>query len=183
MKLEEGKVVKHPKADWGYGVVLEDSDGKTVEVGFEKVGVKTLSLKHIELLVVDSTEVSKTQAEKMAAKFFIYSGEFFIDIFNDVKTKYPEHLVIIENGCYYEVLEQDAEYFSDKYEWKIYERQVGIPMTGFPVEFKWIWKKLKECDRPYVIVSQLPTQKGDEIQRSISEVFSGNPAGHPQNAD
>ena len=45
MQYKKGVLIKHPKMDWGRGVVLEDSNGTNVKISFEKVGVKTLSLR------------------------------------------------------------------------------------------------------------------------------------------
>jgi hypothetical protein len=168
---KKGNVVKHPKADWGRGIVLEDSDGSTVKIGFEKAGVKTISLQYVQPVVVDTASVPDSEVKRIAEKSRVYIDEPFVDIIQDIKSKYPEHLVIIENGCYFEVLEQDAEYFSNMYDWKIYERQTDVPMTGFPENAKNVWIDLKNLHKPYVVVSQLPNPKRGKIQRTISEVF------------
>jgi len=171
MEYKKGNVVEHPKADWGRGIVLEDSNGATVKIGFEKVGVKELSLQYVQPNIVDTGTVSDTEVKRIAEKNRIYVDEPFVDIFQDIKSKYPEHLVIIENGCYFEVFEQDAEYFSNMYGWKIYERQIDVPMTGFPEDAKKVWVDLKNLRKPYVLVTQLPNPKRGKIQRTISEVF------------
>ena len=166
-----GNIVEHPKADWGRGIVLEDSDGSTVKIGFEKVGVKTISLQYVQPIVVDTATVSDTEVKRIAEKGRVYVDEPFVDIFQDIKSKYPEHLVIIENGYYFEVFEQDAEYFSNMYGWKIYERQIDVPMTGFPDGAEKVWIELKNSHKPYVVVSQLSNPKRGNIQRTISEIF------------
>jgi len=171
MEYKKGNVVEHPKADWGRGIVLEDSDGSTVKIGFEKAGVKTIALQYVQPIVVDTATVSDIEVQRIAEKSRIYVDEPFVDIFQDIKSKYPEHLVIIENGCYFEVFEKDAEYFSNMYGWKIYERQIGVSMTGFPEDAKKVWNDLKNLNKPYVVVSQLPNQKRGKIQRTISEIF------------
>lgn len=110
------------------------------------------------------------ETQRIAEKNHIYIAEPFVNIFQDVKSKYPEHLVIIQNGCYFEVLEQDAEYFSNLYGWKIYERQVDVPMTGFPEASNKVWQDLKRDKKPYIVVSQLPNTQRGKIKRSISEI-------------
>ena len=50
MGYKKGNIVEHPNADWGQGVVLEDSDGIIVKISFEKVGVKTISLQYVQPL-------------------------------------------------------------------------------------------------------------------------------------
>ena len=56
MQYKIGCVVKHPnqKLDWGIGVVLKDDDGISVQVSFASVGVKTLSLQHIQPIIIEN---------------------------------------------------------------------------------------------------------------------------------
>lgn len=171
MKYKKGNMVKHPNVDWGNGIVLKDSDGITVKISFEKVGTKTISLQYIQPIQIDAATFTYIEKKRISEKSQIYSNEPFIDIFQDIKCKYPEHLIIIENGCYFEVFEQDAEYFSYLYDWKIYERQAGIPMTGFPEAAKKVWENLKRNKKPYVVVSQLPKSNHGKIERKISEIY------------
>ena len=173
MEYKKGSIVKHPNNDlaWGHGVVMKDSDEITIQICFAKVGLKTLSLQHIKPILVDKTIEAETEALEIIAKNRIYVDEPFVDIFQDIKSKYPNHLVIIRNGCYFEVFEHDAEKLSKMYGWKIYERQIGFPMTGFPEDTQKIWKDLRALKIPFIVVSQLPKEVMGKIQRSISEVF------------
>ena len=173
MKYDEGDIVLHPKMDWGRGIVRENSDGKTVQVLFEKVGTKKLSLIHVELIHLSQDEVSNMDLECIETNNKIYVDTPFVDIVSDIKSKYPRHLVIIENGCYYEVLYDDAQYLSNLYGWTVYERQHKVPMTGFPDTSRNIWDDLKSLGKPYLIVSQLPTSINYKIKRKISEVYNG----------
>lgn len=53
MPFLKAQRVKHPgKPDWGIGEVLEDASGTAVRVFFVGAGEKTLSLAHVNLLVV-----------------------------------------------------------------------------------------------------------------------------------
>ena len=173
MEYKIGCVVKHPNQnlDWGMGVVLKDDDGMSVQVCFASVGVKTLSLQHIKPIIIDNPSEHAAKVKEIIAKNRVYIGDSFLDIFQDIKSKYPNHLIIIENGCYFEVLEQDAEMLSKRYDWKIYERQSGVSTTGFPVVTKKIWKDLRVEKIPFVLVCQLPKNERLGIQRTISEVF------------
>ena len=173
MEYKIGCVVKHPNQnlDWGMGVVLKDDDGMSVQVCFASVGVKTLSLQHIKPIIIDNPSEHVAKAKEIIAKNRVYIGDSFLDIFQDIKSKHPNHLIIIENGCYFEVLEQDAEILSKRYDWKIYERQAGVSTTGFPVAAKKIWEDLRVGKIPFVAVCQLPKNERLGIQRSISEVF------------
>lgn len=173
LQYKEGNIVLHPKMDWGRGIVRENSDGKTVQVVFEKVGTKKLALTHIELMPLNMEEVLDVDFKRMEINNKIYVDTPFVDIFSDIKSKYPKHLVIIENGCYYEVLYDDAQYLSSLYGWTVYERQHKVPMTGFPDTAKNIWNDLASFRKPYLIVSQLPNSSNYKIKRKIAEVHNG----------
>lgn len=171
MRYEKGNIIAHPNMDWGHGTIMENSDGKTIQVLFEKVGRKKLSLQHVKPILLDADLISDTNINRLEINHKIYVDISFIDIFIDIKSKYTDHLVIIENGCYYEILNEDAEYLSKLYGWTIYERQLGIPMTGFPDNAKNIWDDLVSLGKPYLIVSQLPTASNNKIKRKITEVY------------
>ena len=160
--------IRHPKIDWGIGVVLFNSDGKTVTALFESVGKKTLSLKHILPTLVKEPIDFNVNKTSLAHK--TYTSTYFNDIYYDVKSEYPNHLIFIENGCYYEVLNDDAEELSLRYDWKTYERQESITTTGFPTTNKHVWNDLNHDGTPYIIVSQLP-QTSQYISRKITKIF------------
>ena len=172
MEYKIGCVVKHPNQnlDWGVGVVLNDDDGTSVQVCFSTVGVKTLSLQHVKPIIIENPSEHVAKAKEIIAKNRVYIGDSFLDIFHDIKSKYPHHLIIIENGRFFDALEQDAEVLSEKYGWKIYERQTGVAI-GFPVDARKIWEDLRNQKIPYIVVSQLPKNERLGLQRSISEVF------------
>ena len=172
MKYLKGSVVKHPKADWGKGVVLEDTSGPTIKIRFEKVGLKTLSLQHIEPILLDDQTVSEIEVFRLAQMDRIYIDETFKDIYDDIKSRFPSHIVVIQNGYYFEVLEEDAEYFSREYGWKLYERQAGVTITGFPDQVQKAWRDLRKKNTPYILVSQLDQREGGKVQRAITEIFS-----------
>jgi hypothetical protein len=173
VEYKKGSIVKHPNHNlgWGNGIVVKDSDGISVEIRFSSVGLKTLSLHHVKPIHVDKTIEAKAKSFETIGKNRIYVNESFADIFQEIKSKYPNHLVIIKNGYYYEVLERDAEKLSKMYGWKIYERQVGLITTGFPEGAIKIWDDLKGLNIPFIVVSQLPNEVNGKIQRSISEIF------------
>ncbi len=172
MEYKIGCVVKHPNQnlDWGMGVVLKDDDGMSVQVCFSSVGVKTLSLHHIKPIIIENPSEHAAKAKEVIAKNRVYIGDSFLDIFHDIKSKYPHHLIIIENGRFFDALEQDAEMLSEKYGWKIYERQTGVAI-GFPVDAQKIWEDLRNQKIPYIVVSQLPQEGQGKIHRSISQIF------------
>ena len=171
MIYKKGNIVSHPKMDWGRGVVMENSDGKTVEILFEKVGIKKLSLQYVEPILIDVTTLPTIEIKKLEINHKIYEGVHFVDIYTDIKSMYPDHLVIIENGCYFEIIEDDALYLSQLYGWTVYERQHGVLMTGFPDNAKHIWNDLVSFKKPYLIVSQLENMDNGNIKRKITDIY------------
>jgi hypothetical protein len=156
MKFLKGTVVKHPKVDWGKGVVLEDTSGPTIKIRFEKVGLKTLSLAHIQPIPLDEPMVAETEIARLEQMGRVYIDETFKDIYDDIKSRYPDHIVVIQNGYY---------------GWKLYERQAGVTITGFPDQVEKAWRDLRAKNTPYILVSQLDLREGGKVQRTISEIF------------
>jgi hypothetical protein len=171
MVYKKGTVVNHPKADWGHGIVIEDSNGQTVKIGFEKVGIKTISLEYVKPNIIDVPSVADYEVQHIAERHRVYCREPILDIHQDIKSRYPEHLVIIENGCYFDLIAQDAEYMSNIFGYEIYRRQDGAEGAGFPTNAIEVWTDLRNLRKSYIVVSQLPERVGGNVQRSISEVF------------
>ena len=177
--MKKGTIIKHPSSDWGKGVVIENISNDIIKVSFQKVGLKTLSLKYITPIIIEDQPLA-TEDEldrivgKERIKKRIYFDERFVDIFNDIKSKYPKHLVFIQNGIYFEVLFEDAEKCSKEFKWKLYEKTLNVPQTGIAdfnsLELKHeIWKKLRKLQWPFVVVCQLET--GEKPHRKISKVY------------
>ena len=174
---KKGQLVKHPKKDdWGIGVVLKDSNGGTVNILFENEGVKVLSTEYVELVIIDSTPISEIDFKRRVEKNRVYVDEPFIDIYDDLKSKYPNHLIIIEKGMYFRMLEDDALFFQKEFKYKIIEHAIDVKGAGFPTWFlSKMLETLREEKYPYVVVTQLPNLNpvSDKWQRKVSEVFSG----------
>lgn len=166
----KGDYIKHPKMDWGIGVIEGVSDKKNIDVLFEKVGRKKLSLDYITPILVDENQNVNIDFKVVESKTKVYSGPF-IDIYDDIKSVYKSHLIIIENGCYFESLQEDAEYLSNTFGYKMYEQSVGVLKTGFPLDAQKIWKDLQALGKPYIVVTQLTTQSGHNLDRMITEVY------------
>lgn len=175
--MKKGTVIKHPSADWGKGIVLESSFNNTIKVRFERVGLKTLSLEYVKPIILENESlVTEDELERIKGKERIYFDEKFVDIFNDIKSKYPKHLIFIQSGYYFNVLFKDAEECSNLFGWTIYEKTEGIPMTGIAdganmelEKHKKIWNNLRSLERPFIIVSQL--ESGERPHRKISEIY------------
>ena len=173
MEISKGSWVRHMNADWGKGVVIEVTDHSNLQVSFEKVGIRKVPIVHLSLIARHEASTPAGKQEPITADGRIYFSERFIDIYGELKNAYPNHIVIIQNGCYFEVLEDDAQYFGRLYGWKVYERQAGVSMTGFPVSAKKVWNDLKDSGHPYVVVSQLPAHGTGKVERTVSEIFGG----------
>lgn len=172
-KFAKDTFIKHPKVDWGVGRVIADSSSESVTAIFEKVGLKTLLLSHVIPLTVNyETEVGRSRFSDLLT-LRIYFDETFEDIYRDIKSKAPNHLVIIENGTYYEVINSDAEKCRELYGWKVYSRAKNQPLTGFPIANKTVFYDLQDKNVSYVVVSQL-SHKTKNIERQIDRVFSSN---------
>ena len=98
----------------------------------------------------------------------IFERTPFIEIYRELKISNPQFLIIIQNGCYYEVLNEDAELLNRLYGWKIYERSPGVQTTGFPINAQKIWEDLRQQNLSYLVVGQLP-RTSTVISRSITE--------------
>jgi hypothetical protein len=175
MKYLKGGWVEHPVEDWGKGVVLEDADGPTVTISFETVGIKTLDLRYVEPQIISAALASEEKIEQLKASSRLYFNESFLDIYRDIKISFPGHIVIIQNGFFFEALESDAEYLRSLFGWKIHARG-NASVTGFPDQAVSVLKKLRSLQQPFAIVSQLPPQKTGKIERQITEIFDGKTA-------
>ena len=172
-KFIKGHLIKHPnRPEWGIGVVIKDSDGTLLNVAFDVAGTKVLSLEYIEPEIVGSKPISEVEFKKRIEKDRIYVDEPFIDIYHDLKSKYPKHIVIIEKGMWYRMLEDDALFFQKEFKYQIVEHAIDVIGAGFPTWFlKSLKIKLKKLEIPYLIVSQLPNPNNAKWQRKVSEKF------------
>ena len=174
-KYKKGYLVKHPKIDdWGVGVVVEDGNNETVCVSFKITGKKILSLKYVEPEILSKEPLSDVEIRQFLQKDRIYFDEPFIDIYYDLKSTYPNHLILIEKGYYYRVLEDDALFFHKERGYKTVSHATDVIGAGFP---EWglgkVLSKLRDEKHPYIIVSQLPNQNPsvDKPERKVTEVF------------
>lgn len=171
MKFIKHSLIRNPTANWGVGLVVSDSTNESVIACFEFVGLKTISLSHVSPLVVDyANEIDRSQFNDLI-KLRLYFNESFENIYNDLKNKAPNHLVIIENGKYYEVINVDAENCRKLYGWKVYSRTKNQSLTGFPVGNKGVFYDLESNHISYILVSQL-CHKTKNIERQVDRIFT-----------
>jgi RNA polymerase-binding transcription factor DksA len=96
----------------------------------------------------------------------------FIEIIQEIKKNRSNHLVIIQNGYFYEVLNEDATYFKNNFSYNTFERH-GATVTGFPIYSQNVIQDLKGLNKPFVIVGQLPNEASSKVQRAIIDSYDG----------
>ena len=170
--FKKDSFIRHPTANWGVGRVDIDSSKESVSAVFELVGYKTISLHHVTPIQVNyEYEIGRNKLNDLI-KLRVYFDERFEDIYNDIKSKVPTHLVIIENGTYFEVINDDAELCRKLYGWKVHSRVNGQSLTGFPTVNKSVFYDLESKKISYVLVSQL-THQTKNIERQVDRIFNG----------
>lgn len=68
-------------------------------------------------------------------------------------------------------MQEDAEYLSNTFGYKIYEQPLDVIKTGFPLDAQKIWKDLQALGKPYIVITQLTTKNGHNLDRMIKEVY------------
>ena len=77
-----------------------------------------------------------------------------IDIYSDLKQRYNFDIVAIQSGFYFNIFNEDAEYFKKKFKFKTYEQGQNI-VTGFPTSRIDNWEeKFKLLNLTYAFVEQ-----------------------------
>ena len=101
----------------------------------------------------------------------------FKEMIQTIKSDRPNHLVIIQNGYFYEVLDEDATFFVDRFSYNTFDWR-GATKTGFPIHSEKVFSDLREMRKSFVLVSQLPKGGSQKVRRAISDVYDGddNPA-------
>jgi len=119
-----------------------------------------------QISVISESEQSKANDWNMV------SGTFK-EIKQDIKNDRPHHLVIIQNGYFYDVLGEDATFFVDRFSYNPYDLN-GVIRAGFPIHSKKVFSDLREMKQSFVLVSQLPKGEGKKVRRAISDVYDGD---------
>ena len=91
-----------------------------------------------------------------------------------LKDQFEFNLVIIQCGYYFEVYNEDAEYFQKEFDFEVFDRGINVLGTGFPVSSldKWI-SIFKERNLTYAIVEQInPFDQENNLIRQV--VYSTN---------
>ena len=116
-------------------------------------------------------DISESKQSK-ADDWDMVSGTFK-EIIQTIKSDRPNHLVIIQNGYFYEALNEDANFFVDKFSYNTFDWK-GAVKTGFPIHSEKIFSDLREMRKSFVLVSQLPKGEGRKVHRAISDIYDGD---------
>jgi hypothetical protein len=97
-----------------------------------------------------------------------------INLYKENKVKYPNHIIFVQCGSFFEIYNEDASACSKLFEWKTFNRGEHT-VAGIPTNRKDITiKKLRELKIEYIFIEQEFDAKDIEypIKRKISEIFS-----------
>lgn len=114
-----------------------------------------------------------SESEQTKANDWNMVSGTFKEIKQDIKNDRPHHLVIIQNGYFYDVLGEDATFFVDRFSYNPYDLN-GVIRAGFPIHSKKVFSDLREMKQSFVLVSQLPKGGSQKVRRAISDVYDGD---------
>lgn len=114
-----------------------------------------------------------TDDDPLRRRFF--NGDRPIDIVKDLKLDYPDHIVFVQNGFFWEVYEDDADVCSRVFGWKIASHGTGHNFTGVPTNAYKFKERLEDEGLSYVMVAQTeyPSTTG-YVERAPAELFSAH---------
>jgi len=151
--------------DYGTGEVVEFSD--TVKSSLKVIAATFECRERCQQISnISESEQSKTK------DWDLVRGTFK-EIIRTIKNDRPNHLVIIQNGYFYEALDEDATFFVDRFSYNTFDWR-GTTKTGFPIHSENVFSDLREMKQPFVLVSQLPKDEGQKVRRAISDVYDGD---------
>jgi DNA mismatch repair ATPase MutS len=91
-----------------------------------------------------------------------------IVLFEQLKAKYPKHIIFIQCGYYYDVYDEDARECNRLFNWKIYKRG-ELDYTGTSRKSTKFKDALKSMNHPYIIVDQYI--ENEYLKRKVVEIF------------
>lgn len=160
------------------GVLKEYKDGEIGEEKFNKITENLVdqiinSVEQHEAMPGDNVLAQHSGDREDLLDTIFYPP--FQQIYEDIKGRYPEHLVIIENGRFYDAFHEDAEYIGSVRNYEVYDQWGnGIKKIGFPVRHaESVWEDLQNSDQPFIVVGQLLGRDEEgRVQRKINEIFN-----------
>ena len=88
-----------------------------------------------------------------------------------MKIQYPNHIIFVQNGYFFEIYEKDAKICSELFQWKI-AKDRSYEYTGVPINAHKFKEKLQNINQSYIIVKQEDKENNPKtINRSIVEIY------------
>lgn len=104
----------------------------------------------------------------------IYPSNFYdspIEIYYRLKMIYPDYILFIQNGYFFEIYKEDAKICSEVFGWIVTDVRNDI-FTGVPINAYKFKDKLKKMGKKYIIVRQDNSDyKRNKIRRSVYEKY------------
>ena len=76
--MKKGTIIKHPSLDWGKGYFIENASNDIIKVCFEKVGLKTLSLKYITPIIIEDQPLATEDELKILLEDLHLQGRIML---------------------------------------------------------------------------------------------------------
>lgn len=101
-----------------------------------------------------------------------YFGDKPIDIARELKSEYPDHVVFVQNGYFWETYDGDAKTCSEIFGWKVADHGHGAEFTGVPANAFRFKEKLEALGMSYILVgqSEYPSSVPD-VERQVVELY------------
>lgn len=103
-----------------------------------------------------------------------FFGDKPAEIVAYIKSDFPNHIVFIQNGYFWETYDEDARICSSIFGWKVADRGLNGVFTGVPTNARKFIQRLQEMGVSFVFVKQAeypsPTK---EVERIVSDLFTG----------
>ena len=101
----------------------------------------------------------------------VLNGSYNVMLKN-LKSRFPNHLVIVHFGHYYQIYDEDATFFANYFSLNTFKKYNKLT-AGFPTFSKKYFSDLRGMEKSFVRVDQLSEKKNGKIQRAISEIYNG----------
>jgi len=101
----------------------------------------------------------------------VLNGPYNVMLKN-LKSRFPNHLSIVQFGNFYQVYDEDATFFINNFSRDSFTRYNKL-ITGFPTFSTKYFSDLKGMEKSFVRVDQLSEKKNGKIQRAITEIYNG----------
>ena len=101
----------------------------------------------------------------------VLNGSYNVMLKN-LKSKFPNHLVIVHFGYYYQIYDEDATFFANYFSLNTFKKYNKLT-AGFPAFSTKYFSNLRDMEKSFVRVDQLSEKKNGMIQRAITEIYNG----------